>query len=76
MIGTTGKALFRVGLVLAAAGLPLLADGAGWPRNVLERLRLGRVPGDVRFRGGDRPGVMGSSHPRREVAIVPRCELC
>ncbi|MHC1788605.1 DUF2905 domain-containing protein [Solidesulfovibrio sp.] len=52
MIGTTGKVLFFVGLVLAAVGLLLLlADRRCLLRNMPERLPLGRLPGDVRFRG-------------------------
>lgn len=52
MIGTTGKVLFYVGLAMAAVGLLLLlADRPGWLQNLLARLPLGRLPGDVRYRG-------------------------
>ena len=52
MIGTTGKILLYVGLALAAAGLLLLlADRWGWGAGLLARLPLGRLPGDIRYRG-------------------------
>lgn len=52
MFGTTGKMLLIVGLLVAALGLVLmLADRPGVVRSLLERLPLGRLPGDVRLKG-------------------------
>ena len=52
MFATTGKMLVIVGLLLAALGLGLMpADRPGVVRSRLERLPLGRLPGDVRQKG-------------------------
>lgn len=52
MFETTGKMLLIVGLLVAALGLGLLlADRPGVVRSLLERLPLGRLPGDVRVKG-------------------------
>ena len=50
MNGATGKVLLCVGLGLACLGLILLlAERPGFWRGLLERVPLGRLPGDVRF---------------------------
>ncbi|KHK01767.1 DUF2905 domain-containing protein [Desulfovibrio sp. TomC] len=52
MFGTTGKMLLIVGSLVAALGLVfMLADRPGVVRSLLERLPLGRLPGDVRLKG-------------------------
>lgn len=52
MIASTGKVLLIVGLVVAALGLAMiLADRPGFWRDLLARLPLGRLPGDLRWRG-------------------------
>ncbi|OLN30573.1 hypothetical protein DVDV_0529 [Desulfovibrio sp. DV] len=52
MFATTGKMLLIVGVLLAALGLVfMLAERPGVVRSLLERLPLGRLPGDVRVKG-------------------------
>jgi len=52
MISSTGKILLVVGLGLACVGLVLLlADRPGFWRALWDRFPLGRLPGDIRYRG-------------------------
>ena len=52
MFATTGKMLVIVGLLVAALGLVfMLAERPGVVRSLLERLPLGRLPGDVHVKG-------------------------
>jgi len=52
MIGTTGKVLLYAGIGIALAGLLLmLADRPGWLHDLVSRLPLGRLPGDIRYKG-------------------------
>lgn len=52
MIAATGKVLLYAGIGIALVGvLLLLADRPGWVQNLLSRLPLGRLPGDIRYKG-------------------------
>jgi len=52
MIGSTGKVLLCIGLAVAGLGLAMiLADRPGFWRSLPERIPLGRLPGDLRWRG-------------------------
>lgn len=52
MIFSIGKGLLVAGLILVCAGALLLAIGRfDWLRALWERFPLGRLPGDLRWRG-------------------------
>jgi Protein of unknown function (DUF2905). len=52
MISSIGKGLLVAGLILAGVGALVLAvDRVEWVRALWARLPLGRLPGDIRWRG-------------------------